>query len=96
MIFPCDNCGKCCQKVNLSEETKWLDRGDGVCKNFDDDSNLCLIYDKRPDICNVNLQYKMNYSQNYTWHEFVNLNVQVCNELKNISKDACNDSTTAI
>lgn len=85
MIFPCDSCGKCCQNVNLSEKTKWLDSGNGVCKHFDIDTNTCRIYDERPDICNVKLQYTMNYSQNYTWQEFVDINVQVCDELKKLS-----------
>lgn len=85
MIFPCDSCGKCCQNVNLSEQTKWLDSGNGVCKYFDIDTNTCRIYDERPDICNVKLQYTMNYSQNYTWQEFVDINVQVCDELKKFS-----------
>ncbi|NQZ07808.1 MAG: YkgJ family cysteine cluster protein [Algicola sp.] len=82
LIFPCDNCGKCCQYVNLSEETKWLDRGDGICRHLDENTKFCLIYDDRPDICNVKFQYKKNYAQNYTWQEFVDLNVQVCSELK--------------
>lgn len=26
--FPCNSCGKCCRRVNLSEQTRFLDRGD--------------------------------------------------------------------
>ncbi len=84
MIFPCDSCGECCKSVSLSEQTKWLDSGNGVCKYFDIGTNTCRIYDERPDICNVKLQYTMNYSQNYTWQEFVDINVQVCDELKKL------------
>jgi Fe-S-cluster containining protein len=33
-----------------------LDRGDGTCKNFDDATLLCRIYDTRPFLCRVKEQ----------------------------------------
>lgn len=80
--FPCDSCGKCCSNVHLSELTQELDRGDGICRHFDDSSLLCRIYDIRPDICRVELQYRNNYAHIYNWNEFVDLNLQVCKSLK--------------
>jgi Fe-S-cluster containining protein len=67
--------------VHLAEETLYLNRGDGICVNFDVGANLCTIYDNRPDICKVDLQYKKNYSDQFTWDEFIQLNIAVCDEL---------------
>lgn len=79
--FPCNNCGKCCRKVNMSEETIYLDRGDGICKNFDEKTNLCLIYRQRPLICRVEDYYKKNLSKNIEWNEFVKINIKICEQL---------------
>ncbi|WP_439259257.1 YkgJ family cysteine cluster protein [Lonepinella sp. BR2930] len=79
--FPCNACGKCCQRVYLSEETAYLDRGDGTCQHFDDHSHLCTIYDKRPLVCRVEEYYKQNLSHIYQWDEFVKMNLKVCDLL---------------
>lgn len=75
--FPCNNCGACCKSVHLSVLTDWLNRGDGVCKNFDESNNLCKVYDDRPDICNVRTMYDQYYKSDYTWGDFVVLNQHV-------------------
>ena len=84
MKFPCYKCGKCCANVNLSTETTFLDRGDGICKHFDITSKLCTIYKARPDICRVQLQYEQNYSKIYSWKEFILLNLEICKILPDI------------
>lgn len=80
--FPCNQCGLCCQKVNLAPETQFLDRGDGICRHYDQLTKLCRIYEERPDICRVNLQFDRTYSQQYSWQEFVEANLAVCNVLQ--------------
>lgn len=81
IIFPCNQCGQCCRNVYLAEVTNHLDRGDGACRHYDDQSKLCSIYETRPDICRVELQYDRNYSSQYSWTQFVELNQQVCQAL---------------
>lgn len=81
MEFPCYQCGKCCSNVHLSERTKYLDAGNGVCKHFNFDTKLCNIYTTRPSICNISLQYKKVYSQYYSWDDFVELNLIACAKL---------------
>lgn len=81
--FPCDQCGACCRNVNLSKETIYLDRGDGICRDYDEITKLCTTYENRPSICRVNYQYELKYYKEYSWDEFVNINLFVCNELKN-------------
>lgn len=86
--FPCYQCGKCCSNVHLSDETKFLDRGDGCCKHLDLDTKLCSIYEDRPDICRVELQYLSRFSKLYAWDHFVELNLEICAALpERISSD---------
>lgn len=80
--FPCSQCGLCCQHVHLAEETRFLDRGDGTCRHYDTASRGCSIYAERPDICRVDRQYEVNYAQQYTWEDFVTLNLQACELLQ--------------
>lgn len=81
--FPCTSCGKCCQQVSLSSQTAYLDRGDGTCQYFDDMEKLCTIYDERPLVCRVEGYYKKYLSQQYEWDDFVRINLEFCEKLKN-------------
>jgi hypothetical protein len=49
MDFPCVQCGNCCRSIGriLPE----YDRGNGTCRYLE--GNLCAVYDRRPDICNL-------------------------------------------
>jgi len=80
--FPCDACGKCCRSLHLSDELDELNRGDGVCKFLNEELNVCSIYDSRPEICRVDVQFNKHFSHKYTWQQFVAINVAVCDELK--------------
>lgn len=84
--FPCNACGLCCLRVNSSVETAFLDRGDGVCRHLDEQQHLCTIYDKRPLVCRVEDYYLENLSSVVSWESFVELNVQICNELQRLAK----------
>lgn len=80
--FPCSRCGLCCRNVFRADETRFLDRGDGVCRYLDDETNLCSIYEDRPEICRVELQYMKNYQQQMSWKEFCDLNTKCCEFLQ--------------
>lgn len=79
--FPCTGCGACCRSILRSEKTSALDRGDGTCRYLDDKENLCIIYENRPDICNIQNSYEKSYKSLISWSEFVDLNQIACNEL---------------
>jgi len=49
------------------------------------DSRQCAIYETRPDICRVDRQYGLNYSQEMTWDEFVGANLRACAWLAKMS-----------
>lgn len=85
--FPCTQCGLCCQHVYLAEETRFLDRGDGTCRHYDSANKGCSIYVQRPDICRVDRQYALRYTKQYTWNEFVALNLQACELLQAQQKE---------
>lgn len=84
--FPCTACGHCCRNVHLSEKTAFLDRGDGVCRHLNTDTHLCSIYEDRPLVCRVEDYYKTHLTEQYTWDEFVRLNLQICHKLQTKDK----------
>ena len=79
--FPCNSCGKCCRKVSSSKETVWLDRGDSVCKYLNEETNKCTIYTQRPLVCRVEDYYDKNLSQHYSWDDFIEINIKICESL---------------
>ena len=80
--FDCDCCGACCKNIRRATFEHDLDRGDGVCKNFDDEKNLCKIYSERPILCNVDAYYEKFLSQTMTREDFHALNKKVCAKLR--------------
>lgn len=86
--FPCTQCGLCCQHVHMSDETRFLDRGDGTCRHYDAADKSCTIYAERPDICRVDRVYALRYARQYTWGEFVSVNLRVCAHLESLTIDS--------
>jgi len=79
--FPCNACGKCCRRVSASPETAFLDRGDGVCHHFIEETHLCAIYETRPLVCRVEDYYRTWLKDVIPWDEFVRLNAAICEKL---------------
>lgn len=53
-----------------------------MCRYFNEFTNLCLIYENRPDICNVEVGYKKYFAQSYTEEEYLWLNYEACKFFK--------------
>lgn len=81
-MFPCTNCGLCCQNISTVRELKEFDLGNGTCKYFDNVSNSCIIYETRPDICRIDKMYETKYKKYFTKENFYIENAQVCNSLQ--------------
>jgi len=81
-MFPCSNCGLCCQNIGGIIELQNFDLGNGVCKYFDPITHDCNIYDSRPEICSVDTMYEVKYKQYFTKEEFYMQNANVCNTLQ--------------
>lgn len=81
--FQCNKCGLCCKSVGTSSIYADLDRGDGTCRFFQDETNLCSIYYNRPLRCNIEGYYEKYLKDIMTKEEFFQLNYAACNNLKN-------------
>lgn len=86
-MFKCDKCGFCCTRLSESSVYSELDRGDGVCKFFDEETRLCTIYLNRPLLCNVDQAYKEYFSDKLSQEEYYRLNYEVCKQLKNFRRE---------
>lgn len=81
-MFKCDCCGLCCMNLNKSDLYDDLNRGDGVCKYFDEVSKLCSIYERRPSKCNIDKMYDILYKSEMSKKEYYELNYNICDLLK--------------
>lgn len=81
-MFYCDCCGLCCKHIRSSPIYQPLDRGDGVCKYFDDSTSLCSIYDHRPIECNIDAMYEMFFKNTMPKDEYYKLNYAACKKIK--------------
>ena len=79
--FNCDKCGKCCKNLDKSNQYNDLDRGDGICKYFDLDTNLCCIYDTRPLKCRVVESYIL-YQDLISFDVYIKMNEDACKKIK--------------
>lgn len=86
-MFKCDKCGLCCKSIAGIEIYADLDRGDGICKYFDEELNLCKIYEERPLLCNVDKSYESYFSLYMTREEYEAINYAACQQLKNQYRD---------
>ena len=81
-MFKCDRCGLCCMNLKSSPIYADLDRGDGICKFLDMNSELCSIYSKRPLKCNVDKVYELYFKNSYTLDQYYQMNYEACTKLK--------------
>ena len=87
MSFSCDRCGLCCQSVGTSEAYRDLDRGDGVCRYYDDETHLCRIYMERPLRCNVGAYYETFLRKRMSRDVYDHMNTEACRQLKRKHND---------
>ena len=81
-MFSCDKCGLCCMHIDESSLDEGMNRGDGVCEFFDDDTHLCRIYNERPIFCNVDKFYEEYLSEQFPREEYYDVNYKSCKTLK--------------
>jgi hypothetical protein len=54
---------------------------DGVCEMYKEGVG-CLVYKKRPALCNVKRYYKKYFSDKMTLEAFYGVNKEICKELR--------------
>lgn len=81
-MFKCNCCGLCCMNIGISELYSDLDRGDGICRYYNNSDKLCSIYPDRPDKCNIDKMYELVFRYIMNKDEYYELNYEVCKKLK--------------
>ena len=81
-VFKCKKCGACCCSLAGVEDFADLDRGDGVCRYFDEKTRLCAIYDTRPRLCRVDAMYEDMFADQMSYEEYLEVNYAACRELR--------------
>lgn len=80
--FPCTSCGACCRSLKGANQYTELDRGDGVCLHFNEQTSQCSIYEDRPIQCRIGEMYELFFRAELTRMEFYRLNGEACNGLQ--------------
>jgi Fe-S-cluster containining protein len=81
-MYPCTRCGCCCKRIGGIVEAADVDfpyeiRDDGSCSMLSAD-NLCMVYDDRPLICNMDKFIEVNGINKETFYK---ANIAVCNSM---------------
>jgi uncharacterized protein len=82
MSFPCDRCGLCCRRLAGHALYQDLDRGDGVCRHFDEELKGCRIYEDRPLHCRIEESYERYFRHALDRETYISVNIEACNALK--------------
>lgn len=80
--FPCTSCGECCRHITNIPTLEEFDKGNGICIYLDEQTNLCKIYETRPEICRIDLMYEKYFNKKYSKNEFYQLNIESCKKLQ--------------
>ena len=81
-MWECKKCGKCCMVVGFY--AGFLNRGDGVCKNFDMSSKLCKVYDDRPLICRVDDMYEQVKDKFISKEHYYKFQKNMCDKAREV------------
>ena len=68
LAFDCSACGACCRLLN--------------CAHFDEQSNLCTIYERRPDVCRIGYGRPAQMPP----EQYLSLTRQACTALQALDK----------
>lgn len=71
MKFNCEACGACCKAIGCT---------------LLDENNKCIIYDVRPDICNVSKCYE-SYCSHMNWDDFEKMTKEYCIKCRELVKE---------
>jgi len=82
MPLDCSKCNApCCRHVTAD----FLKEKDGTCcKWLDKERNICMIYDDRPLICNVDKWWKERLQGKISLEEWYEIQADSCDELRAI------------
>jgi len=79
--FPCSKCGMCCRNLSMSSLYNDLHDGSGICRHLNTYTNLCTIYNDRPEKCNITDAYQ-HFKNIMSFDKYIQLNIESCKKLK--------------
>jgi Fe-S-cluster containining protein len=77
-MFPCTQCGICCNSLAQSATYQELDRGDGTCLHFNEQNGLCSIYETRPLLCRIDDMYEGFFAKEMSKMQYITANIMLC------------------
>lgn len=86
VVYQCEKCGACCRNLDKSEIYMHLDRGDGCCIYYNDETKLCSIYDSRPIICRVDDIYETQFKNIIDKESYYLSNHEACKKLREMEE----------
>lgn len=81
LTFPCIACGECCRCSGSIPQLQALINKKGICRYFDETTQLCRVYSHRPEICNVDKVYETYFRNAMSEREFIVMNLEACYQL---------------
>ena len=86
-IYNCEACGaQCCRNWNPAKYDKTIVNEQGICKYLNVNTNLCTIYETRPDFCRIYKWYEQQYSMTISLEQFLSEQKLGCKVLQKIAK----------
>ena len=86
--YDCELCGaQCCRNWNPAQYDPNLVNDDGICIYLNPTTNLCSIYEYRPDFCRVNVWYEKMYSKKMSLNQFIECQKLGCDILKQLGTE---------
>jgi len=90
-MFPCTKCGLCCKNLENSEIYASLNRGDGICINFNLATSLCEIYENRPLACRIEASRNIYFPEMEVL-QYLEMNINICHQMQKSSGISSNKS----
>lgn len=88
-MFSCIRCGACCMNLKAFHGVyDDLDDGSGCCIHFEKSMRKCLIYENRPQKCNV-LDSYVFFKDIITLNEYFEMTSAGCCSLRRLFSNKC-------
>ncbi len=69
--YKCQDCGECCKNWNPARFDPNIVDKNGICIYLDQKTNLCTIYETRPDFCRDDVWYELQYKDIISLEEYL-------------------------
>ena len=86
-LYNCETCGaQCCKNWNPARYDRTIVDERGVCKYLNTTTNLCTIYNERPNFCRVYTWYYEQYKDQKSLQDFLSSQRLGCDILQKIAQ----------